>query len=134
MKRADLIQFVKYWVGGGVYFWTGYAIFALCYSGIGWNWLPAKVAGDVVGLTANFFVQRYWAFNHPSLRGKTFQISARYIAVMSLSLAIDYLIVGGLKHLGVSPYAGLFVAATFFTVWNFVWYKFWVFRRPIQKD
>lgn len=128
MNRQTAVQFGKYWVGGNVYFWSGYGIFALCYSGLGWDWLPAKIAGDVIGLILNFIVQRYWAFNDPSLRGKTLQISAKYIATMTLSLTIDYLIVGGLKHLGVSPYIGLWVAATFFTAWNYVWYRFWVFK------
>lgn len=127
MKRVDLVQFGKYWIGGNVYFWTGYGVFALCYSGFGWDWLPAKIVGDVIGLSANFIIQRYWAFNDPSLKGKTVQISIKYIATMALSLTIDYLIVGVLKHLGVSPYIGLWVAATFFTVWNYLWYKFWVF-------
>lgn len=128
MKKSDAIQFGKYWIGGTVYFWTGYGIFALCYSGLGWNWFWAKVAGDVVGLSANYMIQRYWAFNDPSLKGKNIQISAKYIATMAISLTIDYLIVGWLKHIGVSPYIGLFVAAAFFTIWNYLWYKFWVFK------
>jgi hypothetical protein len=40
---------------------------------------------------------------------------------------IDYGIVGGLERIGITPYIGLFVAAGFFTAWNYLWYRFWVF-------
>lgn len=130
IAHRSAVQFGKYWVGGNVYFWSGYLVFTVCYSGFGWNWLPAKIAGDVVGLTLNFIIQRYWAFAHPSLRGKTFELSLKYVSVTAVSLVIDYAIVGGLNHLGVSPYIGLWVAAAFFTVWNYLWYRFWVFRHP----
>jgi hypothetical protein len=40
---------------------------------------------------------------------------------------IDYLIILGLKKIGISPYIGQFVSAGFFWGWNFFWYRFWVF-------
>ncbi|HEX5394976.1 MAG TPA: GtrA family protein [Candidatus Saccharimonadales bacterium] len=129
MTRKQLIkQFGKYMVGGGVYFWSGYAIFIFLYGGLGWSWFPAKVVCDIVGWTLGFFVQRYWAFHHPSLAGRSLHISTRYVLVNATNFLIDYLIVWGLNSVGVTPYIGLFVAAGFFTAWNYVWYKFWVFK------
>ena len=129
MTRKQLAkQFIKYMIGGGVYFWSGYAVFAICYSGFGWGWFPAKIAADAIGWTLGFFVQRYWAFHHPSLAGKTLHISGRYVLVNAVNFIIDYLIVWGLNSVGVTPYIGLFVAAIFFTAWNYVWYRFWVFK------
>ena len=68
-SKQNLAQFAKYMAGGGVYFWTGYAVFAICYSGFHWNWLPSKIAADAIGWTLNYIVQRFWTFagqHHPA--------------------------------------------------------------------
>src|SRR3712207_387812 len=67
-QRKTVIQFAKYLAGGSVYFWSGYAVFAVCYSVFKWSWLPAKIAADVVGWTLNYLVQRYWAFASDRLK------------------------------------------------------------------
>lgn len=133
IDRKTLIQFGEYLVGGGAYFWSGYAIFALCYSGLGWGVLPAKIAADVVGWTVNYGIQRYWAFNSKSLRHHEGETLARYIGLMLLNLLLDYAIVLGLSQLGVTPYIGFFISAGFFMFWNYYWYRFWVFNRKRKK-
>lgn len=129
--RKRLVQFAEYMVGGGVYFWSGYATFAICYSLFHWDWLIAKMLADVVGWTLNFLIQRYWAFYNPKLARKP-AVAWRYIGLTLVNLAIDYTIVALLKALGVTPYVGMFVSALFFTAWNYLWYRFWVFdpKRP----
>lgn len=132
-NRNKLVtQFIKYMVGGGVYFWSGYAVFAVLYSGLHIDWLWAKIAADAVGWTLNFLLQRYWAFNNPELGGHTVKITGRYAAITALNFAIDYAIVASLKSLNVTPYLGMFISSGFFTVWNYVWYRFWVFQ-PKRK-
>lgn len=115
-------------VGGGVWFWSGYAVFALCYSVFTLNWFWAKLAADVVGWSLNFMLQRYWAFADPRLAGIESKVRSRYLLLTAANLIIDYLIVGSLNGAGVTPYIGLFVAATFFTGWNYLWYRLWVFK------
>lgn len=134
MKRADfvptrrnVIQFLEYMVGGTVYFWSGYLVFALCYSGFKWDWLYAKIAADIVGWTLNYVIQRYWAFNNRALKKHEARTAGKYILITLCNLLIDYCIIWGLKALGVSPYIGFFISAGFFTVWNYLWYRFWVF-------
>lgn len=131
--RKLIIQFLEYMVGGGVYFWSGYVVFAICYTGLSWDWLWAKMLADVIGWTLNFLIQRYWAFNSPALKHKTIKISGRYIALTIVNLLIDYGIIASLKAVGITPYIGFFVSASFFTVWNYLWYRFWVFK-PSNKD
>lgn len=121
-------------VGGTLYFWVGYALFALAYSVFGWNWFWAKVLGDIVGRTVNYVVQRYWAFNDTA-KGEAKHVR-RYTVITIVSIVLDYVIVGGLKLLNISPYIGQLVSAGFFTVWNYLWYKRWVFpenptKRPL---
>lgn len=114
-------------LGGSAYFWSGYAIFAICYSGLKWSWLPAKIAADVVGWTLNYIIQRYWAFSSDRLKLSEMQHVGRYLFIESVGFILDYLIIGGLNAVGITPYIGFFISAGFFTIWSWLWYKYWVF-------
>jgi putative flippase GtrA len=127
LTRHDVVQFVEYFIGGSSYFWSGYLVFAICYSALGWDWLPAKIAADIIGWTVNYLIQRYWAFKSPALAKKEGQTLGKYSLVTAANLGLDYLIIWGLKSLGVTPYIGFFISAGFFTVWNYLWYRFFVF-------
>jgi putative flippase GtrA len=125
-------QFAKYMAGGTLYFWVAYGIFAICYSGFHWGWLPAKILADVIGWSLNYFVQRYWAFNSDHLKLSEMQHASRYIFIESIGFILDYIIIWGLNALGITPYIGFFISAGFFTVWSYLWYKHWVF--PERKN
>jgi putative flippase GtrA len=125
--HSNIVQFLEYLVGGATYFWSGYAIFAVCYSLLGWNWVYAKILADIVGWTLNYLVQRYWAFNNPKLRRHELEIAGRYTVLTIFNLGLDYAIIWSLNSAGVSPYIGFFISAAFFTIWNYLWYRFWVF-------
>jgi putative flippase GtrA len=134
VTRHDVIQFLKFMVGGTMYFWSGYAVFAFCYSVLGWDWLPAKIAADIIGWTLNYLVQRYWAFSNATLNRHEERTLGRYSLIILFNLGLDYVIIAGLKALGVSPYIGFFISAAFFTVWNYAWYRFYVFFvKPTTK-
>ncbi len=141
MKRADfrltrrnVVQFLRYSVGGSLYFVSGYAVFAVFYSGAGWDWLYAKLLADVVGWTLNYLVQRYWAFTNKNLEHHEAQTAGKFTLVTLLNLGLDYLIIWELKNIGISPYLGFFISAGFFTVWNYLWYRFWVFFRQGKNN
>jgi putative flippase GtrA len=127
LTRFNIVQFLEYMVGGTVYFWSGYLVFALCYSGLHWNWVWAKIAADIIGWTLNYFVQRYWAFANKGLKNHEARTLRRYSFITVANLGLDYLIIWSLQQVGVSPYIGFFISAGFFTVWNYLWYRFWVF-------
>jgi putative flippase GtrA len=127
LTRQSLKQFGKYMAGGSLYFWVGYAVFAICYSGLGWGWLPAKILADAIGWSLNYIVQRYWAFNSDHLKLSEMQHVGRYLFIEAIGFVLDYAIIGGLKAIGVTPYVGFFISAGFFTVWSYLWYKYWVF-------
>lgn len=121
-------------VGGGLYFWVGLGLFAIGYSGFHWSWWQAKLLGDVVGWTLNYVVQRYWAFDSRGLKLHEMEHAMRYALLTAVNFGIDYLIVGGLNSIGVTPYIGVFVSSSFFTIWNFLWYKYWVFPDNSSKQ
>lgn len=124
--NPELRRFAKYMAGGGLYFWLGYAVFAAAYSGLHWGWLPAKLLADAIGWSSNYLVQRFWAFrDHVSL--SEMQHAGRYLFIETIGFVVDYLIIWGLKSIGISPYIGFFISSGFFTVWSWLWYKYWVF-------
>lgn len=127
-SKQRIIQFVEYSIGGGIFFWSGYLTFGLLYSVFHWQWWQAKFVADAIGWTLNYLVQRYWAFASSNLKTHEGQNRLRYIILSVVDTVLDYAIVGGLIYAGVTPYIGMFVAAGFFTVWNYAWYRWWVFR------
>lgn len=126
-RRKLIIQFVEYLISGGAYFWTGYAVFALTWSVLDWSLWWAKLAANIVGWIVNFILQRYWVFRNPHLKGHMGQVSLRYGIITLVNFILDYFIIYGLRLVGISPYIGNFISSGFFTVWNYLWYRFWVF-------
>lgn len=127
--QREMMRITEYLVTGGAWFWSGYAVFALCYSGLKLGIIPSKIISYIFGLTVNFLLQRYWVFADSSGKKQTNDITGKYIALATLNLGIDTLIVWSLSEVGVTPYIGQFVSAGFFTFWNYIWYKLWVFTK-----
>lgn len=132
-QRPEVVRIVQYMISGGAYFWSGYIVFFIADQWLGLNLWWAKLAANLTGWTVNFLLQRYWVFNSSSLKGKQTQVTSRYVAITALNFILDYLIVRGLKSMGLTPYLGQFVSAGFFTVWNYLWYKLWVFKGTPKK-
>jgi putative flippase GtrA len=129
-KQADKNRFrqaVEYLVSGGAYFWTGYLAFFIFDKGFHLTLFWAKILADVAGWIVNYALQRYWVFNNQSVASHKLNVTGRYIFITAVDFLIDYLIVKQLKQIGISPYIGQFVSAGFFTIWNYFWYKYWVF-------
>lgn len=126
-QRKELTRFGEYMVGGGVWFWSGYIIIVvLTANDVSLFW--ANFAGNAVGITLNFIIERYWAFK--TSRPTNIAVATwRYIIYTVLNaFVLNYLILKGLRSVGIEPAIGQFIAAGFFTIWNYIWYKAWVFK------
>ena len=132
-KNKRWIQFVEYCISGGAYFWSGYAFYWFADTKLGWTFWATKLSASVVGWVVNFGLQRYWVFRNPSLRGHLTEVTGRYMFITLVDFGLDLLIVGGLKAAGLTPYLGQFASAGFFTGWNYLWYRFWVFPEKLKK-
>lgn len=121
-----LIQFVEYAVAGGVWFWSGYIIIVYLDDKIPLFW--ANLIGNAVGISLNFLLSRYWAFK--TKRPTDLATATRRYVVYTLlnAFLLNYLILQGLRSVGIEPEIGQFIAAGFFSIWNFVWYRLWVFK------
>lgn len=126
-QQKKLNQIGEYLVGGGVWFWSGYIIIVFLSGRISLFW--ANFIGNAVGLTLNFIIERYWVFkaNRPTT---LFMATKRYIIYTLLNaFMLNYFILAVLKNQYDIPVKyGQFFAAGFFTVWNYFWYKYWVFK------
>jgi putative flippase GtrA len=134
-------QFIEYLVSGGVYFWVGYGILLYLNNyfqhSLHWNrnlslWW-ATIISNVAGWTVNFILQRYWAFNNKSLKKQQTKVTAKYISITLVDFVLNYFILLGLVNIGIAPKIGQFISAGFFTIWNYVWYRFWVFPEKISR-
>lgn len=126
------MRFTEYMVSGGAWFWSGYILIVLLDNHIGL--FLANLIGNAVGITINFILQRYWVFskNKDSLQlGASAKRYAVYTALNAFLL--NYLILLGLQNVGIKPEFGQFIASGFFTVWNYFWYKFYVFPEKFTK-
>jgi putative flippase GtrA len=134
-NRRLLIQAAEYMISGGAYFWAGYALFTYLYYAQGWSLWWATIVSNVFGWSINFILQRYWVFKNPHLKNKLANVTTRYIIITLIDFALNYLILYQLRVWGITPAIGQFISAGFFTVWNYFWYRYWVFpaRLPAPR-
>lgn len=129
-QKKEAKRFVEYMVGGGAQFWSGYAAFALFDQILGMVFWPAKSISYFLGVTVNFGLQRFWVFGQKRITKHQMETTAgRFYALMFVNFLLDLAIVGGLREIGLTPYIGQFISAGFFTVWNYLLFKLWVFAR-----
>lgn len=135
-EKREVKRITEYLVSGGAYFWSGYTMFWFIDKVLGGSFLYAKTISMLFGWTVNYILQRYWVFNNAKLAKHQTEVTSRYIGLSLFNFVIDYFIVLGLKDAGLTPYIGQFVAAGFFTVWNYFWYKLYVFpdKYPRHKQ
>lgn len=122
-----VIQIAEYMVAGGVWFWSGYIIIVILDDKIPLFW--ANFIGNAVGITLNFLINKYWVFKTKRKNNDLLNTTWRYIVYTALNaFLLNYLILQALRNVGIEPEIGQFIAAGFFTLWNFIWYKLWVFK------
>jgi putative flippase GtrA len=122
LQKAN--QFVKYQLGGSLYFAAAWSVITFGTGRFG----PAQayIAGNILGLSINYAVQRFWTFKAQK-QGTGSGLKFIVFTVVSLALGyglLRFLVVKAGLNVGVAQ----FVNAGFFTVWNWVWYKSWVFK------
>lgn len=125
--KRELERFAEYMVTGGVWFWSGYILIVTLDNHIGLFW--ANLIGNGVGLTLNFILERYWVFKAKRPASLT-TATWRYIIYTALNaFLLNYFILLTLSNqFGIQPEIGQFIASAFFTGWNYLWYKAWVFK------
>jgi putative flippase GtrA len=132
-QRKVIIQFIEYLISGGAYFWVGYGILDYLYYAQHWSLWWSTIISNLVGWSVNFVLQRFWVFNNRALKGHQTQVTSRYITITLVDFVMNYFILLGLKQVGITPAIGQFISSAFFTGWNWIWYRYWVFPEKIKK-
>lgn len=133
-QHKELIRFTEYMISGGAYFWSGYLTFFVIDKGLHHTFFWAKSISTLTGWTVNYVLQRFWVFRNPKLATHKTEVTGRYIVITLVDFVIDYFLVLGLKTVGITPYIGQFVSSGFFTIWNYLWYRFWVFPTKFARQ
>jgi putative flippase GtrA len=129
-SKSEITRIVEYLVSGGAWFWSGYVIIIVLDDVIPLFW--ANFIGNAVGITINYLLNRYWVFD--SKDKKRPKTALRYVVYTILNaFVLNYLILQLLRNNGIEPEIGQFIASAFFTVWNYLWYKFYVFEEGGKK-
>ncbi len=132
-QKREVKRITEYLISGGAFFWSGYLTFFVLDSLLGASFFWSKVTATLVGWTVNYLLQRFWVFSNPKLAKHQIETGRRYLIISFVNLLIDYFLVLGLKNIGISPYIGQFFSAGFFTIWNYLWYKLWVFPTKFKS-
>ncbi len=133
-EEREVRRIVEYLISGGAFFWSGYVVL------IGLNWLlgPSFLwlstsASYIVGWVVNYLLQRYWVFDNPKLAKHQTEVTTRYIIISLVNLVLNYVIIQAWVSFGYRIELGPFIASGFFTVWNYAWYKLWVFPEKFPR-
>lgn len=137
-QKREVKRITEYMISGGAYFWSGYLVFFAIDKGLHGSFFWAKSVSTLTGWTVNYILQRYWVFRNPELKKHQTEVTGRYAVITIVDFILDYLIVFGLTKVSIrgfviNPYIGQFVSSGFFTVWNYLWYKYWVFPEKFTK-
>jgi putative flippase GtrA len=125
-NKKEATRILEYLVSGGVWFWSGYILIVLLDDVIGL--FAANFIGNAVGITLNFLLQRYWVFRTKRPEKIAFTAGRYIVYTMLNAFILNFLILYFLReYAGIKPEIGQFIASAFFTIWNYIWYKVWVF-------
>jgi putative flippase GtrA len=124
ITKKQLSQFAKYQLGGLLYFVAAWVIitFGTKYIGLWWS----NLIGNGFGIGLNYLVQRYITF--AGKKGGHNTGGWRFVILTVVNLLMGCFLLKVQVSLGVPLWLAQFVNAGFFTVWNWVWYKYWVFK------
>jgi putative flippase GtrA len=138
-ERRELVRIVEYLVSGGAFFWSGYIALIVFKAGFGFSLWWATSLSYLIGWTVNYLLQRFWVFKNPRLAKHELEVTGRYLLISFVNLFINFAILWSLESIGIVVYIGQFISAGFFTVWNYLWYKYYVFpekfpRKKVHAD
>lgn len=124
-----VVEFIKLQLTGNILFWGTYVGLFIFNQLLHWPELTAIAIGSILAHCLFFLVNKEWVFDDKTGKRKTGHEITRFILFMGLNYFINLGIIAGLdRFFGVTPYIGAFIAGLFFSAWNFIGLRFWVFQ------
>lgn len=126
---ALAIEFIKLQLSANILFWVTMIGLFILNELFKWPQLAALATASIIAHILFFIVNKEWVFDDKTGKRKTSHEVGRFIIFMGVNYFINLGIVTTLhEYFSISPYLGQFIAAIFFTIWNFVGLKYWVFQ------
>lgn len=127
-SHKNLFEFIRYNLSGGIQFGWQYLFFFILGPGAAQLtfWETAFTIGS--SYVIYFVLDKQWVFAGDGKR-KTSGELAKFAVLMATNLALNVFVLNWLNGIGVLPYVSQLAISIFLTGWNYVWLKFWVFRK-----
>lgn len=125
------VEFVKLQLAGNVLFWGTLGGTFVFNSLLGWAELSSLVVASLIAHALFFIVDKQWVFADKKGRRKTNTEITRFVLFMGFNYFLNLAIIQALiTYTPLNVYTSQFVSALFFTAWNFLGLRFWVFQVP----
>lgn len=128
--HKNLFEFIRYNLAGGIQFGWQYLFFFILGPSAAQLSLGDTAFTIISSYVIYFILSKQWVFTNNGKR-KTSGELIRFGVLMGTNLLINIFVLNWLNSLGIPPYISQLVISLFLTAWNYIWLKFWVFRRAI---
>lgn len=128
--RQTRAQIIRFLIAGLATTTADYGTFLLLKNLIGTGLFVASLASLAAGFVVSFTINRLWVFGADSRHSKQsgwLQL-VMYSALFSFNVAFTYLFIGQLELMGIEAYKSKIIAIGLITIWNFVFYKKFIFK------
>jgi putative flippase GtrA len=118
---------IKFLIVGALSFAIDLGTLALLHEVFGLDlWIATPIA-FIVSLIFNYSVQRSFTFRSQSRRDVSF---LKYVVLVVFNIGATDVIVNAVVGLGISYTVGKIISTILTMVWNFLLYRYWIFRHP----
>ena len=126
-RRGNWEQLAAFCLVGASGYVVNLAVYAALVRGAGLHYIAAAVCSFLVAVTNNYTWNRLWTFR--GQRGHLVFQGMRFLAVSTLALGANLLVLAILVEVGLEKVLAQAVAIALVTPVNFVGNKLWSFRR-----
>ncbi|HSX07910.1 MAG TPA: GtrA family protein [Candidatus Saccharimonadales bacterium] len=118
---------LRYLFSGGTTFASEYLTFLLLFSVLHLQVYVANSISFCVGVTMSFTLNRLWAFKQKKFKMRRHHQMMAVFLVGLFNLFATNVIIGFLKHHGLTPILGKVLAMVLVVLWNFLLFNFVIF-------
>jgi putative flippase GtrA len=134
LKKLLAIDFVRFCIVGALGFVVNFSLLTMLYQKLGLHIVPAQLIAGEIALFSNFYLHHNWTYkSHHTM--KTIQtLLIQFHATSWFALLLTTVIVAfGVKTAGLHYTIALMIAAAIALVWNFVWSKYVIWHRVVER-
>lgn len=133
MKRIP-VSAIRYVVVGFGSLAIDYGLLIALYRLFGVGLPAATTFAFLVGLLANFWLNKVWSFGHNDNSTRTVRQAVYYSVLVAINLVLTGIIVSFLQSRSIGPEISKIVSTGVITIWNYVAYRYIIFAQPAERE